>query len=169
MGGGDVPEVTGRGLLLQPGVVGPVPRTACPCFACQYCQRAVTQDGGGGRGGLDEGVATVNKPGVTGCSARHSFVVGMLKPFGSTEPNSWCYHPTVLSLYGAITLRCCRFMVLSPYGAVVIWCYIVSDFSFVKCCFTSTETVGTIRDGELRTATSIHTAPELWRVFSVSK
>ena len=29
--------------------------------------------------------------------------------------------------------------------------------SSVQCCFTSTETVGTFRDGELRTSTSIFT------------
>ena len=69
----------------------------------------------------------------------------MLSPYGAVV--TWCYHPTVLSLYGAITL----------YGAVVIWCYIVSDFSFLRCCLTSTETVRIIRDGEFRTATSTFT------------
>ena len=36
--------------------------------------------------------------------------------------------------------------------------------SFVQCCFTSTETVPTIRDGEPRTPTSTftRTIPELW-------
>ena len=36
--------------------------------------------------------------------------------------------------------------------------------AFVQCCFTSTETVRTIRDGEPRTFTSTFTdtAPELW-------
>ena len=35
--------------------------------------------------------------------------------------------------------------------------------SMVPCCFTSTETIRLIRDGELRMATSVdfHTTPEL--------
>ena len=33
------------------------------------------------------------------------------------------------------------------------------DFHTVQCCFTSTETVGTIRDGEPRTITSTFTQP----------
>ena len=36
-----------------------------------------------------------------------------------------------------------------------------SLYAFFKCCFTSKETVRTIRDGEPRTSTSAFTAPEL--------
>ena len=41
--------------------------------------------------------------------------------------------------------------------------FVTDDTVQVQCCFASTETIRTIRDGEARTATSTfsHTVPEL--------
>ena len=59
--------------------------------------------------------------------------------------------------------------IMAGRGTSALFQDLADFFIFIfKCCFTSTETVRTIRDGEPRTSTSTHTLVHLLELFDLT-